>query len=92
MPFTHPYHRFADKVAEFIVSCDVRLIVVDDAEQLNENGFAVLHDLVAQTGRPVVLIGDEHLLQMHVHVSAFAPLALLRRLWLFWSRKEKRDV
>jgi hypothetical protein len=45
MPFTHPYHRFADKVAELIVSCDVRLIVVDDAEQLNENGFAVLHDL-----------------------------------------------
>ena len=64
MPFTHPYHRFADKVAELIVSCDIRLIVVDDAEQLNENGFAVLHDLVAQTGRPVVLIGDEHRLSV----------------------------
>ncbi len=92
MPFTHPYHRFADKVAELIVSCDVRLIVVDDAEQLNENGFAVLRALVAQTGRPGVLIGDEHLLRMRVHVSAFAPLALLRRFWPFWSRKEKRDV
>src|SRR5258708_27860060 len=64
MPLTLPYHRLADKVAELIVSCDIRLIFVDEAEQLNEGGFEFLRYLFGKTGCPLILAGDGRILPM----------------------------
>ena len=94
MSLANPHHRLADKATELIVRHDIRLIVIDDAEQLNETGFAFLCALSGKTGRPLLLIGDEHRLRQRMRTStlASARFALLRRFVLFWSRRKKNDV
>ena len=86
MPFTHP-HPLACKTARLITSNSIRLIVVDDAEQLNESSIAFLRALFAKTGCPLLLIGNEYLLRMHI-----SRIAALRSFFLLWERRSKHDV
>jgi hypothetical protein len=86
MPFTYP-HSLGGKTARLIMSNIIRLIVVDDAEQLNESSFISLSALSAKTGCPLLLIRDKHLLQMHI-----SQLAVLRCFFLLWERRNKRYV
>lgn len=57
-------YRLADRAADIIVSHDIQLILVDEAEQLNESGFEFLRYLFGKTGCPLVLIGDGRILRM----------------------------
>src|SRR5258708_35810646 len=72
MPLTLPYHRLADKVAELIVSCDMRLIFVDEAEQLNEGGFEFLRFLFGKTGCLVIRAGDGRVIPVVARQRTFS--------------------
>ena len=58
------YHRFAKEVAEGIASHTIQLILVAEAEQLQESELAVLRSLSGETGCPLILVGDERTLPM----------------------------
>jgi DNA transposition AAA+ family ATPase len=76
MPLPYP-HPLVCKTARLITSNAIGLIVVDDAEQLNESGIAFLRALSAKTSCPLLLVGDEHLLRMRISL-----IAVLRRFFL----------
>jgi hypothetical protein len=86
-----PYPRLTDRVAAPMVSCDVRLIVVDEAEQLNKSGWAAVHALVTRGDRPCLLVGNERLLGRQRQAFAFVLFAFLRGFWRFRDRKGERD-
>lgn len=50
-------YKLADKAAEVILRNDIRLIFVDEADQLNEVGIEFLRYIFGKTGCPLVIVG-----------------------------------
>ncbi len=85
-------YRLADRAAELIVSHDIRLIFVDEAEQLNEGGFEFLRYLFGKTGCPLILAGDGRILPMLARQPKFSSRTSLYQEFLPPSDEELLQV
>src|SRR5713226_2847623 len=85
-------YRLADRAAELIVRYDIRLIFVDEAEQLNEGGFKFLRYLFGKTGCPLILVGDGRILPMLDRQPKFSSRTSLYQDFLPPSDEEMLQV
>jgi type II secretory pathway predicted ATPase ExeA len=72
-------YKIADEAAEAIVSYDLQGLFVDDAEQLDTDGFDFLRYIFAKTGCPIVVVGMppiERVITMHEKFSGRVGLRL----------------
>lgn len=56
------FHLRETYIANIIINAGVQMILVDEAEQLNESGFASLSNLARKTGCSLILVGDGNIL------------------------------
>jgi hypothetical protein len=85
-------YRLTDRAAELIVSHDIRLIFVDEAEQLNVGGFEFLRYIFGKTGCPIILVGDERIVSMLGRQLKFSSRSGLYQDFLPPSDEEVLDV
>lgn len=71
--------RLADQAAEVIFNNDLRLLVIDNAEQLDAACYEFLHYLYAKTGCAILVVGLKPILQVirdHQKFDNRAPLRI----------------
>jgi hypothetical protein len=81
-------YRLADRAAEIIVSHDIRLIFVDEAEQLRADGFEFLRYIYGKAGCSLILIGDGRILSMLDRQPKFSSRSPLHQDFLPPSNEE----
>lgn len=57
-------NEIASEVSELIVRNDLRLIMVDEADRLDETGFDLLRSVFDSTGCPIMLVGLPQLMRV----------------------------
>jgi len=75
-------YEMADEAARAIERNDIKLIVVDEADRLNEDSFEVLRHLYDKTGCPIVLVGLPSILRVIEHHEKFSSRVGLRMQFL----------
>ncbi len=68
----------AEEVAVAVRRYDLRLIILDEADRLNDESFEVVRDLRDRTGCPILLVGLPNLLQVIKRHEKFESRACLR--------------
>jgi hypothetical protein len=77
-------YKIADEAAEAILSNDLKALFVDDAEQLNKDGFEFLRYIFAKTGCSIVVIGLSQILRL------INLLVVLGCVWTFFRLTKKK--
>jgi DNA transposition AAA+ family ATPase len=75
-------YEMADEAASAIERNDIKLIVVDEADRLNEDSFEVLRHLYDKTGCPIVLVGLTNILRVIERHEKFSSRVGLRMQFL----------
>lgn len=75
-------YEMADEAAAAIERNDLRLIIVDEADRLNEDSFDVLRHLYDKTGCPIVLVGLPNILRVIERHEKFSSRVGLRMHFL----------
>jgi DNA transposition AAA+ family ATPase len=71
-------YEMADEAAKAIERNDLKLLVVDEADRLNEDSFEVLRHLYDKTGCPIVLVGLPSILRVIERHEKFSSRVGLR--------------
>ncbi len=71
-------YEIADEAAAAIVRNDLKLIIVDEADRLNEDSFEVLRHIFDKTGCPIVLVGLPSILRVVDRHEKFSSRVGLR--------------
>jgi DNA transposition AAA+ family ATPase len=71
-------YEIADEAAAAIVRNDRKLIIVDEADRLNEDSFEVLRHIFDKTGCPIVLVGLPSILRVVDRHDKFSSRVGLR--------------
>jgi DNA transposition AAA+ family ATPase len=85
-------YEMADEAALAIERNEVKLIVVDEADRLNEDSFDVLRHLYDKTGCPIVLVGLPNILRVIERHEKFSSRVGLRMHFLPLELKEVLTV
>jgi len=85
-------YEMADEAALAIERNEVKLLVVDEADRLNEDSFEVLRHLYDKTGCPIVLVGLPAILRVIEHHEKFSSRVGLRMHFLPLELKEVLTV
>ncbi len=85
-------YEIADEAAAAIERNDLKLIIVDEADRLNEDSFEVLRHLFDKTGCPIVLVGLPSILRVVDRHEKFSSRVGLRMQFLPLELKEALNV
>jgi DNA transposition AAA+ family ATPase len=85
-------YEIADEAAAAIERNDLKLVIVDEADRLNEDSFEVLRHLFDKTGCPIVLVGLPSILRVVDHHEKFSSRVGLRMQFLPLELKEVLTV
>jgi DNA transposition AAA+ family ATPase len=70
--------EMADEAADAIIRNDLKLIIVDEADRLNEDSFEVLRHIFDKTGCPILIVGLPNILSVIDRHEKFASRVGLR--------------
>jgi DNA transposition AAA+ family ATPase len=85
-------YEIADEAAAAIERNDLKLVIVDEADRLNEDSFEVLRHLFDKTGCPIVLVGLPSILRVVDRHEKFSSRVGLRMQFLPLELKEVLTV